>query len=94
MGNHKRLAMLTCIALLADALIPRGPENSITVFDKGFLSAQILGALVAGGQNRHFIIPAQSNTCWDVIKGQLGDQMVRMRVPSQARKKCPGLPEF
>ncbi|AJX34068.1 hypothetical protein BG90_4638 [Burkholderia oklahomensis C6786] len=45
----------------ARELIPRVPENPITVFDKGFLSAQLLCNLVAGGQNRHFIIPARSN---------------------------------
>lgn len=80
--------------LSAGKLIPRVPGNSITVFDRGFLSAQILCNLVAGGPNRHFIIPAKSNTCWDVVTGQPGDQMVRMRVSPQARRKCPGLPEF
>lgn len=80
--------------LFAGKLIARVPANSITVFDRGFLSAQILCNLLAGEQNRHFIIPAKSNTCWEVLAGQPGDQMVRMRVSPQARKKCPGLPEF
>ena len=80
--------------LSAGKLIPRVPGNSITVFDRGFLSAQLLCNLVAGDQNRHFIIPAKSNTCWEVIAGQPGDQMVRMRVSPQARRKCPELPEF
>ena len=80
--------------LSAGKLVPRVSGNSITVFDRGFLSAQILCNLVAGEQNRHFIIPAKSNTCWDVVAGQPGDQTVRMRVSPQARRKCPGLPEF
>jgi hypothetical protein len=79
----------------ARELIPRVPENSITVFDKGFLSAQLLCNLVSGGEkNRHFIIPAKSNTRWEVLSGHAGDQMVRMRVSPQARTKCPQLPQF
>ncbi|SDR61162.1 transposase, IS4 family [Paraburkholderia tuberum] len=78
----------------ARELIPRVPDNSITVFDKGFLSAQLLCNLVSGGENRHFIIPAKSNTRWEVVRGHDGDQIVRMRVSPQARTKCPQLPEF
>jgi hypothetical protein len=78
----------------ARELIPRVPNGSITVFDKGFLSAQLLCNLVSGGENRHFIIPAKSNTRWEVVSGREGDQLVRMRVSPQARTKCPQLPEF
>jgi len=78
----------------ARQLVPRVPENSITVFDKGFLSAQLLCNLVSGGANRHFIIPAKSNTRWEVLSGEPGDQMVRMRVSPQARKACAELPEY
>lgn len=80
----------------ARELIPRVPENSITVFDKGFLSAQLLCNLVSGGKNRHFIIPARSNLRWEVVSGCDGDHIVRMRmrVSPQARTKCPELPEF
>ncbi|MBB5507072.1 hypothetical protein HDG35_003346 [Paraburkholderia sp. JPY681] len=78
----------------ARELIARVPANSITVFDKGFLSAQLLCNLVSGGENRHFIIPAKSNLRWQVVSGSDGDQIVRMRVSPQARTKCPDLPEF
>ncbi|WP_027798017.1 IS4 family transposase [Paraburkholderia acidipaludis] len=78
----------------ARELMPRVPQHSITVFDKGFLSAQLLCSLVFGGENRHFIIPAKSNTRWEVLSGETGDQMVRMRVSPQARKACPELPEY
>lgn len=78
----------------ARELIPRVPDHSITVFDKGFLSAQLLCNLVSGGESRHFIIPAKSNTRWEVLGGHNGDQIVRMRVSQQARAKCPQLPEF
>jgi hypothetical protein len=78
----------------ARSLIARVPEQSITVFDRGFLSAQLLIQLVSGAPNRHFIIPAKSNTRWEVLEGEPGDQLVRMRVSPQARKACPELPEF
>lgn len=80
--------------LYAKQLVPSIPDNSITVFDRGFLSAEILCGLTSGGCNRHFVIPAKSNTKWDVISGEPHDAIVRMRVSPQARAKCPGLPEF
>lgn len=46
----------------AKTLIPRIPDNSLTVFDKGFLSAELLWTLMAEGENCHFVIPAKSNT--------------------------------
>lgn len=80
--------------LYAKQLVPRIPDDSITVFDKGFLAAEILCGLTTCGQNRHFVIPAKANTRWDVIEGKPDDATVRMRVSPQARKKCPELPEF
>ncbi|MBB3260878.1 hypothetical protein F4827_005653 [Paraburkholderia bannensis] len=80
--------------LYAKGLLPQIPDDSLTVFDKGFLAAEILCGLTMGGQNRHFLIPAKSNTCWEVTGGKAHDADVRMRVSPQARKKCPALPEF
>lgn len=80
--------------LYAKQLVPSIPDNSITVFDRGFLSAEILCGVVSGGCNRHFVIPAKSNTKWEVISGEPHDAIVRMRVSPQARAKCPELPEF
>lgn len=78
----------------AKGLLPQIPDDSLTVFDKGFLAAEILCGLTMGGHNRHFLIPAKSNTCWEVTAGTAEDATVRMRVSPQARKKCPALPEF
>jgi hypothetical protein len=80
--------------LYAKTLIARIPDSSLTIFDRGFLSAEILCALTAGGSNRHFVIPAKSNSKWEVIGGNEHDAIVRMRVSVQARAKCPDLPEF
>jgi hypothetical protein len=78
----------------AKTLVPAIPDASLTVFDRGFLSAEILCGLTAGGENRHFLIPAKCNTKWERIDGDADDGLVAMRVSPQARKKSPDLPEF
>lgn len=80
--------------LYAKQLVTHIPPDSLTVFDRGFLSAEILCALTAGADNRHFLIPAKSNTKWEVLEGNEQDAIVRMRVSPQARAKCADLPEF
>ena len=79
--------------LSAKELLPSIPDDSLTAFDKGFLSAEILCSLTSNGNNRHFIIPAKANTKWEVIEGTPTDSVIEMRVSPQARKKCPSLPE-
>ncbi len=59
--------------LYAKQLITDVPNESLTVFDRGFLSAEILYALTQHGTDRHFIIPAKSNTRWEVIEGDEND---------------------
>ena len=78
----------------AKQLIEEIPNASLTVFDRDFLSAEILYTLIQTGSERHFIIPAKSNTKWEVIEGDDNDCTVRMRVSPQARTKCAHLPEF
>ena len=80
--------------LYAKQLVADIPNESLTVFDRGFLSAEILCTLTQHGADRHFIIPAKSNTKWEVIEGDENDCTVRMRVSPQARAKCTELPEF
>jgi hypothetical protein len=80
--------------LYAKELLATVPDDSLTVFDKGFLSAEILCGLTGHGHNRHFIIPAKANTKWEVLEGNTGDALVQMRTSPQARLKCKDLPEF
>lgn len=80
--------------LYAKQLIANIPNESLTVFDRGFLSAEILCALTQNGTERHFIIPAKSNTRLELVAGDETDGTVRMRVSPQARAKCAQLPEF
>ena len=84
-GQNEMLYAKTLIAGIAD--------HSLTVFDRGFLSAEILLGLTQGGLERHYLIPAKSNTKWEVLSGEEDDCLVRMRVSAQARAKSPELPE-
>lgn len=79
--------------LYAKTLVGRIADHSLTVFDRGFLCAEILLGLTLSGQERHYLIPAKSNTKWEVLSGSADDCLVRMRVSPQARAKAPELPE-
>jgi hypothetical protein len=79
--------------LYAKPLIERIVDHSLTVFDRGFLCAEILLGLTMAGEQRHYLIPAKSNTKWELISGTADDGLVRMRVSPQARAKAPHLPE-
>lgn len=80
--------------LYAKMLVPGIADHTLTVFDKGFLAAEILCGLTANGHNRHFLIPAKANTKWVVVEGTPEDAIVQMRVSPQARKKLPALSEY
>ncbi len=68
-------------------------DDSLTVVDKGFLGAELLCRITARGSNRHFLIPAKSNTKWTVVEGHPDDAIVEMEVSPAARKKAPDLPK-
>jgi hypothetical protein len=75
----------------AHELLASVPDDSLTVVDRGFLSAQLLCNLVNGGSNRHYLIPAKSNTRWTIIEGDEDDALVEMTVSAQMRKLAPEL---
>jgi hypothetical protein len=77
---------------LAKDLISTVPDNSLTIFDRGFLSAEFLCRLVREGTGRHFLIPAKSNTKWKLISGSKADGLVEMEVSAAAMKRDPSLP--
>ena len=73
-------------------LLPSIPDHSLTVLDKGFLAAELLCTLRMQGTERHFLVPAKSNTRWERISGDDDDGIVEMRVSSAARKGSASLP--
>ena len=70
------------------------PRDSLTIVDRGFLSARILLPLARDGANRHWLIRTKKNQRWRVLD-RLGprDAIVEMNVSSEARKKDPCLPQ-
>lgn len=70
------------------------PNDSLTIEDRGFLSAGHLIPLSREGQNRHWLTRGKKNTKWLVIETLgAGDELVEMKVSSQARKQDPTLPK-
>lgn len=77
---------------LAKDLLTGVPDTSLTIFDRGFLSAELLCQLVRSGEGRHFLIPAKSNTKWTLVEGTDMDGLVEMKVSDAAMKRDPTLP--
>jgi hypothetical protein len=76
----------------AHELLASIPENSLTIIDRAFLSAQLLCSLVGRDSNRHYLIPAKSTTRWKLIEGSDEDGLIEMEVSAQARRSDPALP--
>ena len=74
-------------------LWPSIPDDSLTLLDRGFLQANVLLPLNAGGQNRHWLTRAKKNSVWKTVKelGR-GDALVEFEVSREARRKDPSLP--
>lgn len=85
-GPYKTSEMTFAKELLASI-----PAHSLTVFDRGFLSAELLCQLTQGDDHRHFLIPAKSNTKWRLIEGTSADGIVEMTVSDAALKRDPDL---
>ena len=76
----------------AKELLSSIPDNSLTTFDRGFLSAELLCNLVAHGIRRHYLVPAKSNTKWTLIEGTDKDGTVEMKVSDAAMRLDATLP--
>ncbi|OHX18365.1 transposase [Chromobacterium amazonense] len=70
------------------------PDHSLTVFDKGFLSAELLLQVQQHGRERHWLIPAKNNSKWERLDLHPTDYRVRMKVSPQAREHNPTLPLY
>jgi hypothetical protein len=79
---------------LASELWEGIPDDSLTIIDKNFLSAQLLLSLQTNGTNRHWLIPAKVDTKWRQLKCfAKGDELVEMNVSREAKRKDPSLPK-
>ena len=79
---------------LAAGLINQAPDNSVTLFDKGFWSAGLLHEWHSAGENRHWLMPLKKGTQYEVVR-RLGkqDELIMLKTSPQARKQWGDLPE-
>lgn len=78
---------------LADEFLQQIPDHSVTLFDKGFWSADLMLSLSNVGTSRHWLTPARKNlVSEEVVRYGEHDRLVRMKVSPQARKRNPSLP--
>ncbi|QLR44052.1 IS4 family transposase [Enterobacter sp. RHBSTW-00994] len=79
---------------LAEQLTEKAPDNSITLFDKGFYPMGLLHHWQTSGENRHWLLPLKKNTQYRVVRrlGR-GDELVCLKTSPRARKHWPGGPE-
>tara|TARA_R110002167_G_scaffold241514_1_gene446810 strand:+ start:63 stop:1388 length:1326 start_codon:yes stop_codon:yes gene_type:complete len=78
---------------LAAQLIERIPDNSLTLFDKGFYSLGLLHDWQQKGTNTHWLLPLKKGTQYEEIRS-LGkhDKLIRLSTTPQSRKKRADLP--
>ncbi|HAI0065390.1 TPA: IS4 family transposase [Escherichia coli] len=100
LGSHILLNAVTAPyrrseTVLAHSMLATIPDNSITLFDKLFYSADLLLTLSQQGCNRHWLLPAWKNIAAETEESYgPGDRLLKLKVSLQARKKNLALPEF
>ncbi|AQS38022.1 transposase family protein [Shewanella psychrophila] len=79
--------------ILAEKLIDSTPDNSLTLFDRGFYSLGLLYQWQSTGNERHWLIPLKKNVQYEVLRS-LGrnDKIVQLKSNPHARKRWPELP--
>lgn len=79
--------------VLAEKLIDTTPDNSLTMFDKGFYSLGLLHKWQVTGVERHWLIPLKKNVQFEILRS-LGrnDKIVKLSSNPRARKLWPELP--
>lgn len=80
---------------LAKEFIDGLPDQSITLLDKGFYSAELLLNISQQGTQRHWLIPERKGLVYEVVESYGdGDRLLKMKVSPQAKKRTPSLPEY
>jgi hypothetical protein len=79
---------------LAKRLLTDIPNNSLTLFDRCYFSADLLLNWQQFGVNSHWLTPVKKSMRYELIKRYAdNDLLIEMPVSPQARKKNPTLPE-
>lgn len=80
---------------LAERLIERTPNHSLTMFDKGYYSLGLLNQWHSAGEERHWLIPARPDLQYEVVS-RVGknDQIIELKSTKHAQKNFPDVPEI
>ena len=79
---------------LAEPLIERVPDCSVTIMDRYFINYLLWHRIGNSGKERHWLVRARKGLKWRVIKrlGR-GDDLVEIEFPRALRKEHPELPK-
>ena len=76
----------------AQQLVCSAPDNSLTLFDRGFFSAELLTSWQQVGGQHHWLIPIKNKMRYDIIESYSDyDHLIEMPVSPQAKKTAPYL---
>ena len=79
---------------LAQQLISSVPDNSLTLFDRGYYSLGLLHSWQNKGSNTHWMLPARKDLQYQVERTMSqNDEIIILSTSPQARKKFEDLPE-
>ena len=76
--------------MLAEKLVESIPDNSLTLFDRGFYSLGLLHEWQSKGVERHWLIPLKKNLKYEVIRS-LGRNDKIVQLSANPRAKSYGL---
>jgi hypothetical protein len=80
--------------VLAEELIDNSPDNSVTLFDKGYYSLGLLHQWHQSGEQKHWMLSARKDWQYDIVQRlSKNDLIIRLTTTSQARKKFAHLPD-
>ncbi|ENM5727226.1 IS4 family transposase [Vibrio mimicus] len=76
----------------AQQLVGSAPENSLTLFDRGFMSAELFASWQGCGQNTHWLTPIKSKLRYKIIESYSDyDHLVELPVSPQGQQQAPYL---
>ncbi|WP_220718074.1 IS4 family transposase [Agarivorans litoreus] len=76
----------------AQQLVGSAPDNSLTLFDRGFTSAELFTSWAGCGHNRHWLTPIKAKSRYHVVERYAEhDVLIDMPVSPQAQQQAPYL---
>lgn len=76
----------------AQQLVGSAPDNSLTLFDRGFFSAELLTSWQGASSNSQWLMPIKSKMRYEIVESfNEYDHLIDMPISSQAIKAAPYL---